>query len=58
MGVYKIKELVLLLIAFALFLEGLYALLRDGTTKLIAVRLEIKKEKERGKIDNACTSVD
>jgi len=56
LGVYKIKELILLFIAFAIFLYGCFALLRDCTKKLIAVRLEIKKEKERGKIDNACNS--
>jgi hypothetical protein len=58
LGVYKIKELILLFIAFAIFLYGVFSLLRDCTKKLIAVRLEIKKEKERGKIDIACTSAD
>ena len=42
------KELILLFIAFAIFLYGVFALLRDATKKIITVTAEIKKEQRKG----------
>lgn len=47
------KEFILLFIAFAIFLYGVFALLRDVTKKIITVTAEIKKEKRKEEVINA-----
>ena len=47
------KEFILLFIAFAIFLYGVFALLRDVTKKIITVTSEIKKEKRKEELINA-----
>lgn len=47
------KEFILLFIVFAIFLYGVFALLRDSTKKIITVTAEIKKEKRKGEVYNA-----
>lgn len=47
------KEFIVLFIAFAIFLYGVFALLRDVTKKIITFTAEIKKEKRKEEVYNA-----